>query len=213
MTLDMANGGGGGKAAEHRKVMIVADPTRESASALRYVLSHVGLGNDTLYLLHVETPAFWKNGLLYFKKQTPGSSTTPSPTPAARQGVVGHVGIGISGCIGGNVDFLEQMKQACEVMNPKLRVKVLKVEMDGKEKANVIISQAKVHGIDLLVVGKRQSLSNAILRQRMNGLVRGETAEYLLENSKCTCVAVQRKSQNGGYLLHTKSHRNYWLLA
>ncbi|XP_024980841.1 uncharacterized protein LOC112517686 [Cynara cardunculus var. scolymus] len=207
--------GGGSKATGQRKVMVVADPTRESSSALRYVLSHVGLENDTLYLLHVESPTFWKNGLLYFKKQTPGSSTIPAPppAPAPRQGGVGHGGIGITGCIGGNIDFLEQMKQACEVMNPKLRVKVLKVELDGKEKANVIISQAQMHGIDLLVVGKRQSLSNAILRQRMNGLVRGETAEYLLENSKCTCVAVQRKSQNGGYLLHTKSQRNYWLLA
>ncbi|KAJ9544718.1 hypothetical protein OSB04_024425 [Centaurea solstitialis] len=205
----MHNGGrgGGGNTAEHRKVMVVADPTRESAAALRYVLSHVGLGNDTLYLLHVECPAFWKNGLLYFKKPTPGAAPAPAPPPAPREG---GMGFGISGCIGGNIDFLEQMKQACEVMNPKLKVKVLKVEMDGKEKANVILSQSILHEIDLLVVGKRQSLSNAILR---HGIVKGETAEYLLENSKCTCVAVQRKSQNGGYLLHTKSHRNYWLLA
>jgi hypothetical protein len=39
-----------------------------------------------------------------------------------------------------------------------------------------------------------------------------DTAEYLIEKSKCTCVAVQKKGHNG-YLLNTKTHRNFWLLA
>jgi len=40
-----------------------------------------------------------------------------------------------------------------------------------------------------------------------------DLAEYLIENSKCTCVGVQKKGQNGGYLLNTKTYRNFWLLA
>ncbi|XP_023728430.1 uncharacterized protein LOC111876128 isoform X2 [Lactuca sativa] len=198
---------GGCNAAEQRKVMVVADPTRESAAALRYVLSHVVFENDTLYLLHVENPTFWKNRIPGFMNQSSPSSTTPS----CNEGVNGHWGGG--GCIGGNVDFLDQMKDACESMHPKMKVKVIKVEMGAMEKANVILSQTNVYGIDLLVVGKRQSLSTAILWQGRNGTIRGELAEYLVENCKCTCVAVQKKSLTGGYLLHTKTHRNYWLLA
>ncbi|KAI3819156.1 hypothetical protein L1987_12981 [Smallanthus sonchifolius] len=138
---------------------------------------------------------FWKT---CFKKQS--SSTS-------REG-----GGCYGGCIGGDVNFLDQMKSACEVVHPRLKVKVSRVETDAKDKAYVIISETKVHGIDLLVVGKRQSLANAILRQSINGTIR-ETAEYLVENSKCTCVAVQRKGQTGSYLLHTKTHRIFWLLA
>ncbi|KAG6532266.1 hypothetical protein ZIOFF_006106 [Zingiber officinale] len=39
------------------------------------------------------------------------------------------------------------------------------------------------------------------------------TAEYLIQNSQCLCVGVQKKGQNTGYLLNTKTHRNFWLLA
>ncbi|KAD4584551.1 hypothetical protein E3N88_22152 [Mikania micrantha] len=200
MTLAVENGGG--KTPQWQKVMVVAEPTRESAAALHYVLSRVVFDNDILYLLHVENTTFWKNGISCFKKQS--SSTT-------RDEGGSHGGAGV-GCIGGNVDFLDQMKNACEVVHPRMKVKVSRVEADSKDKAYVIISETKVHGIDLLVVGKRQSLANAILRQRINGTIR-ETAEYLIENSKCTCVAVQRKGLTGGYLLHTKNHRNFWLLA
>ncbi|KAK9070023.1 hypothetical protein SSX86_010422 [Deinandra increscens subsp. villosa] len=193
------NGGDHKAATQWQKVMVVAEPTRESAAALHYVLSRVVFDNDILYLLHVENPTFWKNGISCLKKHA--SSTTIG---AAHGG----------GCIsGGNDDFLDQMKSACEVVHPRLKVKVARVETGAKDKGYVIISETKVHGIDLLVVGKRQSLANAILRQRRNGAIKGETAEYLVENSKCTCVAVQRKGQTGGYLLHTKNHRNFWLLA
>ena len=40
-----------------------------------------------------------------------------------------------------------------------------------------------------------------------------DTAEYLIDNSNCTCVGVQKKGQKGGYLLNTKTHKNFWLLA
>lgn len=53
--------------------------------------------------------------------------------------------------------------------------------------------------------------------RRPGGSLRGskgvDTAEYLIENSKCTCVGVQKKGQNGGYVLNTKTHKNFWLLA
>ncbi|XP_071713960.1 uncharacterized protein [Rutidosis leptorrhynchoides] len=207
MTFSVANSGA--NASQRRKVMVVAEPTRESAAALHYVLSHVIFENDILYLLHVENPTFWMNRISYFMKQ----ASMSTHTNAAGESGGSNDGVG-GGCIGGNIDFLEHMKNACELVQPKLKVKALKIESEARDKGYVIISQTKMLEIDLLVVGKRQSLANAILRQRKNGLmIRGDTAEYLLEHSECTCVAVQRKGQTGGYLLHTKTHRNFWLLA
>ncbi|GFY81328.1 GLU-ADT subunit B [Actinidia rufa] len=112
----------------------------------------------------------------------------------------------------GDLDFLEAMKRSCEIAQPKIRVLVERVEMDGKEKASVILHRSTMHSADILVIGQK-GVSNAILGGR-NGSLRGlDTAEYLIENSKCTCVAVQKKGQNAGYILNTKTHRNFWLLA
>ncbi|CAL0329900.1 unnamed protein product [Lupinus luteus] len=47
----------------------------------------------------------------------------------------------------------------------------------------------------------------------MKGAKMIDTAEYLIQNSPCTCVGVQRKGQSGGYVLNTKTQRNFWLLA
>lgn len=61
------------------------------------------------------------------------------------------------------------------------------------------------------------SSSNSNRCRRRGGSMKGtrmtDLAEYLIENSKCTCVGVQKKGQNGGYLLNTKTYRNFWLLA
>ncbi|PSS35823.1 Glutamyl-tRNA(Gln) amidotransferase subunit B like [Actinidia chinensis var. chinensis] len=113
----------------------------------------------------------------------------------------------------GDLDFLEAMKRSCEIAQPKIRVLVERVEMDGKEKASAILHRSTMHSDDILVIGQK-GVSNAILGQRRNGSFRGlDTAEYLIESSKCTCVAVQKKGQNAGQLLNTKTHRNFWLLA
>ncbi|XP_022157974.1 uncharacterized protein LOC111024572 [Momordica charantia] len=130
----------------------------------------------------------------------------------------GGGGGGTGGGGGGEVDFLEEMKKACKIAHPKLDVRTVRVELEGRDKATMIMAQTKALGIDLLVIGQRRSLSTAILGyRRAGGAMKGakmlDTAEYLIENSKCTCVAVQRKGQNAGYLLNTKTHRNFWLLA
>ncbi|XP_059630389.1 uncharacterized protein LOC132273449 [Cornus florida] len=198
----------GGGTPPPRKIIVVADPTRESAAALQYALSHAVLEHDTLILLHVKNPNAWRNPINFFKWPAPtGSSTTEG----------GGGGGGGGGGAGGDVDFLEAMKHASEMAHPKLRVQVERVELDGKDKPSVVIHHCTVHAADLVVVGQRWRLSNAILGHRRNGSLgslRGiDTAEYLIENSKCTCVAVQKKSQNAGYLLNTKTHKNFWLLA
>ncbi|CAM8918164.1 unnamed protein product [Rhodiola kirilowii] len=206
----------GGAAA--RKVMVVADPTRESAGALQYALYHAVLENDLLILLHVENMNSWRNSFATFLKRSPstshgGTGTTGSGCP----GIEGVGGSSIGGGGGdGNMDFLEEMKKACKIAQPTIRVQVVMVELEGNNKGATILSQANSMSIDLLIIGQRQSLSAAILGSRRNngGSNKAQsTADFLIENCKCTCVGVQRKGQKAGYLLNTKTHRNFWLLA
>ncbi|GLT87391.1 hypothetical protein SLE2022_054770 [Rubroshorea leprosula] len=197
-----------------RKLMVVADPTPQSAAALQYAISHAVLEQDELILVHVENPNSWKNTFSTFLRRP---SLSSSSTSYLSEGGIGGGGGGGGGS-GGEVDFLEQMKRACEIALPKVRVRSERIEMDGRDKANVIISRSKMLGIDIIIIGQKRSLSSAILgHKRASGSMRGakaiDTAEFLIENSPCTCVSVQKKGQNGGYLLNTKSHRNFWLLA
>ncbi|GLT76802.1 hypothetical protein SLA2020_484400 [Shorea laevis] len=186
-----------------RKVMVVAEPNRESAVALQYALSHAVFEQDELILLHIENPNSWRNTFSTFLRRPNVASSSNMGSPDGG---------------GGDVDFLEEMKHACKAAQPTLRVRVERVEMEGKDKGGIVLFQSKLLGIDLIVIGQRRSLSTAILGcRRPGGSMRGtkgiDTAEYLIENSKCTCVGVQKKGQNAGYLLNTKTHKNFWLLA
>lgn len=194
-----------------RKIMVVVDPTRESASALQYALAHAVLEQDELILLHVENPNTWRNTISTFLKMPSLGSTTTASLDLGGGGAAAD-GEGV-------VDFLEEMKHACRASQPKVRVRALRVEMDCKDRATTILSQSKTQGVDVIVIGQKRSISSALLgyKRPVGGSVKGarmiDTAEYLIQNSSCTCVAVQRKGQNGGFVLNTKTHRNFWLLA
>ncbi|CAB4292465.1 unnamed protein product [Prunus armeniaca] len=187
-----------------RRVMVVADPTQESAGALQYALSKAILENDELILFNVENPNSWRNTLTTFLRRPSRSSGSAA---ASIEGSLGHA------------DFLEEMKNACKLAKPKVRVRVEKVALiEGKEKASIILDHSKALAVDVLIIGQRRSLSTIILGyRRPGGSTRGtkpiDTAEYLIDKSSCTCVGVQKKGQNGGYLLNTKTHKNFWLLA
>lgn len=131
-----------------RKVMVVAEPNRESAVALQYALSHAVFEQDELILLHIENPNSWRNTFSTFLRRpnVASSSTMGSPDGG-----------------GGDVDFLEEMKHACKAAQPTLRVRVERVEMEGKDKGGIVLFQSKLLGIDLIVIGQRRSLSTAIL--------------------------------------------------
>ncbi|KAI5573077.1 hypothetical protein POPTR_010G064800v4 [Populus trichocarpa] len=193
--------------ARSRKVMVVADPSRESAGALQYALSHVVVENDELILLHVESSYSWWNTFSFRKIY----SLTPGPMPNSSEGG-GGVGEG---------DFLEAMRQVCRIAQPKIPVRLERTQLmeETKDKANTILNKSNLLRVDLLIIGQRRGFSTAILgtsRYKLSGGsgTKGlDTAEYLIENSKCTCVAVQKRGQNAGYVLNTKTHKNFWLLA
>ncbi|KAL8491123.1 hypothetical protein ACS0TY_022957 [Phlomoides rotata] len=196
-----------------RKVMVVADPSRESAGALQYALSHAIMENDTLILLHIENPNPWKKpfGSLFKNPMSPGPAriggvgSYSSPAAAVEGGGGG----------GGEVDFLDGMKRVCAASKPKLKVVVEKTEVaEGKDKAAAIVAHSESGNVDLLIIGqKRTTLSKSLLGAKRGLSFKGfDTADYAIEKSKCNCVAVQKKG-NGGYLLNSKSHKNFWVLA
>jgi len=42
----------------------------------------------------------------------------------------------------------------------------------------------------------------------------GGVVDYCVQNAKCMAVAVRRKSRRGGgYLITTRRHKDFWLLA
>lgn len=150
-----------------RRVMVVAEPTRESASALQYALSHGVVEQDELILLYIENPTSWKNTFsTFFRSHSVGNGSASSL-------FIGANGIGSScnnntggggGGGGADVDFLEEMKKACETARPKVRVRTTKTDLEGcRDKASVILGQCKLHGVDVLIIGQRRSLATAIL--------------------------------------------------
>lgn len=162
------NNAGGGAC---KVVMVVAEPNRESAGALQYALSHAVLQHDELILLHVENPASWLNTFSSFLRRPSLSNSasinnnihSSNNTHNRNNNNVNNNNNGpLESCMG-DVDFLEEMKNACRASQPNLRVRVEKVIMEGKDKAAVILSQSKTHGVDVLVIGQRRSFSTAIL--------------------------------------------------
>jgi nucleotide-binding universal stress UspA family protein len=152
-----------------RKVLVVADPTRESAGALQYALCHAVMEQDELILLHViENIPSWRNTLSTFLKMPSlGTSMTASlgDFGGGGGGAGGGGGGGGSGAEGETViDFLEEMKNACKVSQPKLKVRVMKVETDnGKDRANTILSYTINQEIDVVVIGQKRTLSSTLL--------------------------------------------------
>ncbi|KAG9447729.1 hypothetical protein H6P81_013857 [Aristolochia fimbriata] len=184
-----------------RKVMVVADPGRESTGALQWVLSHAVLDRDEIVLLHVEAHVLRRNSFSNFLKRAqshPPSASTSSASMSER-------------CCNGEPDFLESMRLRCVSAQPRVHVQIEKVEMEGgRDKAATILFQCNKRGIDLLVIGQRRTTS--FLSRKLSS-TSYDLAECLIENSRCQCIGVQKKGQNAGYLLNSKTHKNFWLLA
>ncbi|KAJ0967371.1 hypothetical protein J5N97_024288 [Dioscorea zingiberensis] len=181
-----------------RLVIVVADPGRESAGALQWALSHAVLEQDEIILLHVEPVNAKRAGTLSFLRR-------PSQVAGSQ--------MESGGC--GEYEFLDAMKVECEKKQPKVRVQIERVEMGEKDKAFTILTLANALGAGLLVIGQRRNSGTFIGRKLSETMsMKGnDIADYLIENSKCLCVGVQKKGQNGGYVLNTKTHKNFWLLA
>lgn len=89
--------------------------------------------------------------------------------------------------------------------------------MKGNEKGPTIVEEAKKRGVALLILGqrKRSMTWRLVMMWAVNRVgVGGGVVEYCIQNADCMAIAVRRKGKRGGgYLITTKRHKDFWLLA
>lgn len=134
-----------------RRVMVVADPGRESVGALEWALYHAVLEHDEIILLHIEQANARRSSALSAFLRRPPAAASPRVSPHAAVGVADGKG---------DYEFLEVMRARCKFAQPKVRVQVERVELESKDKATTILTCTKVFRVDLLVIGHRRSSSS-----------------------------------------------------
>ncbi|OIT21896.1 PREDICTED: uncharacterized protein LOC109218296 [Nicotiana attenuata] len=110
-------------------------------------------------------------------------------------------------------ELVNSMKSMCQTKRPGVQVEI--AVQEGKEKGHVIVEAAKQRKVSLLVLGQRKRSIMWHLRRIWSGKKsRGRVVEHCIQNAKCMTIAVRRKSRKyGGYLITTKRHKDFWLLA
>ncbi|KAK8963192.1 hypothetical protein KSP40_PGU010566 [Platanthera guangdongensis] len=180
-----------------RKIMIVVDSSRESKVALQWALTHTAQSQDTIVLVNVVKP----------------SSSSPSKTVAAANMD------GEETTDPRSYELLCAMKRICQEKKPEVKVEICLVE--GKDKGPVIVEAAKKQGVALLVLGSRKKrpmmfMWRLLFAWRVRGGRGGVRAvvDYCIKNASCMAVGVRRRGKrSGGYLITTRKHKAFWLLA
>lgn len=97
----------------------------------------------------------------------------------------------------------------------EFQVLVNVVMLEAEEKGPAIVQEAKQQRVALLVVGQRKRCILWCLMKRFaRKRTRAGVVEYCIQNSSCMTIAVRRKNKRlGGYLITTKRHKKFWLLA
>ncbi|KAL5759329.1 hypothetical protein ACOSP7_017854 [Xanthoceras sorbifolium] len=168
-----------------RKIMIVVDSSNEAKGALQWSLSHTVQKPDKLVLLYVIKPS---------DQQATGEESRKERAPRA-------------------YELVHSLKKMCQQKRPEVEVEVAVVE--GKEKGPAIVEEARKQGVSLLVLGqKKRSMTWRLIMMWAGNRVTGGVVEYCIQNADCMAIAVRRKSKKqGGYLITTKRHKDFWLLA
>ncbi|KAF8722067.1 hypothetical protein HU200_022699 [Digitaria exilis] len=90
---------------------------------------------------------------------------------------------------------LDALKALCESARP-----------EAEEHGAAVVEAAGRHGAG----GAARWLQALWRRRRLAG--GGGMVEYCIENAPCVALAVRRRS-SGGYLVSSKRHKDFWLLA
>ncbi|XP_014522267.1 universal stress protein PHOS32 isoform X3 [Vigna radiata var. radiata] len=167
-----------------RKIMIVVDSSLEAKGAVQWALTHTVQNQDTIVLLHVMKPS---------NKQDDEESSKEI-APRANE-------------------LASSFKNMCQVKRPEVQTEIAVIE--GKEKGEKIVEEAKKQGVALLVLGqKKRSTTWRLVMMWAGHRVTGGVVEYCIQNAHCMAIAVRRKSKkSGGYMITTKRHKDFWLLA
>ncbi|KAE9595685.1 hypothetical protein Lal_00030803 [Lupinus albus] len=167
-----------------RKIMIVVDSSLEAKSAVQWALTHTVQNHDVIILLHVTKPSKQAN------EEASSKEIDPRAYKCARS-----------------------FKNMCHVQRPEVQTEIAVVK--GKEKGPKIVEEAKKQGVTLLVLGqKKRSTTWRLVMMWAGQRVTGGVVEYCIQNAQCMAIAVRRKSNKiGGYMITTKRHKDFWLLA
>ncbi|XP_028763640.1 uncharacterized protein LOC114721913 [Neltuma alba] len=167
------------------KIMVVLNSGFEAKCALDWALSHAVQSQDTVLLLHVVNPS--------------------------SQGTECEERLSLKTC-----QLVVDMKNMCRMKRPGVQVRVVKAE--GEEEGRAIVEEAKRQRVALLVIGQRKRSPWRGLWRRLWACNRAaapiSVADYCIQNASCMTIAVKKKNNKlGGYLITTKRHKNFWLLA
>lgn len=167
-----------------RKIMIVVDSSPEAKGALQWALSQTVQNQDSIILLHVTKP----------RKQGTGEESGKNKNSKG-------------------YDLVSSFKNMCKQKRPEVEVEVVVVE--GEEKGATIVEEARKREAGLLVLGqKKKSMTWRMVMMWAGNKVSGGVVEYCIQNATCMALAVRRKSKKlGGWLITTKRHKDFWLLA
>ncbi|KAK3002710.1 hypothetical protein RJ639_019198 [Escallonia herrerae] len=173
------------------KVMVVVDSSKEAKGALQWALSHTVQNQDTIILLHVTKPPKKDKNVEYM----PAGRNSKGD---ARQRAFA---------------LLCSMKNMCQMKRPEVQVELAVKE--SKEKGPTVVQEAKQQRVSLLVLGQQKRTIMWRLRKMWKGnRGRGRSVDYCIQNANCMTIAVRRKGRKyGGYLITTKRHKDFWLLA
>ncbi|KAL1195459.1 hypothetical protein V5N11_030733 [Cardamine amara subsp. amara] len=193
------NGGGEGKkeaveaveavkeeAEGGNRVMVVVDKALASTGALEWAITHTLQSQDTLFLLYFAKP---------FRKGKRKNRKSEVKTD----------------------ELVHTLKKLCQTKRPGIEVEIRRLEGNDKDKGEKIVEEAKKQQVSLLVVGqdKKPPVWRLLKRwawKRRRG--HGGVLKYCLEKASCMTIAVKPKNRKlGGYLITTKRHKNFWLLA
>lgn len=108
-------------------------------------------------------------------------------------------------------DLLRSTRNMCQQKRHEVHVEM--AVREGKDKGATIVEEAKRLSVSLLVLGQRkQSFLRMIWASKRT---RSRYVDYCVQNANCMTIAVTRKNRKygGGYLITTKRHNNFWLLA
>ncbi|XP_065864297.1 universal stress protein PHOS32 isoform X2 [Euphorbia lathyris] len=116
---------------------------------------------------------------------------------------------------GRGYEVVNSLKKMSQLKRPEIEIETAVVE--GKEKGEIIVEEARKKGAGLLVIGqKKRSMTWKLIMMwaRASNRATSGVVDYCIQNADCMAVAVRRKSKkHGGFLITTKRHKDFWLLA
>ncbi|KAM0066999.1 putative rossmann-like alpha/beta/alpha sandwich protein [Helianthus debilis subsp. tardiflorus] len=169
-----------------KRVMVVVDQSIHSKHAMLWALTHVANQGDMLTLLQIQTtPNFHKD-------INPSSSSSSSSSSAPDNLLVTSLGA------------------LCKACKPEVEVEALVIQ--GGPKLATVVSQVKKLEVSVLVLGQKNS--SPILRC-LGGMSSTEKfVEQCINTVECLTIGVKKQSKGiGGYLISTRWHKDFWLLA